>query len=163
MSGRIKIEIDGARNNGDDGYGGALTVGTTIQLRYGSGSGSGQINRIYQSPNANLSIPVGADLDLDLQTLATAPDATLGANSIRAVLVQADSDNTVGITVKPGSVNPWLGTFLVGASQIGLGPGDFVAIGGADFPVSGASKILAFSHGGVAVQRVRVVLLAAAP
>lgn len=163
-SGKLSISIQGSRNNGQPGYGGALTVEHVVELRLkdGDASSAGQIDRIFQGEPAEFEIPASGSIDVDLQALATKPDSTLSAQSIRGALIQADVDNTLSITVKPGAVDPWLGWFMTPTSEIGLGPGDFVGLGGAvGFPVSGASKVLTLSNLSLSIQRARIVLLAA--
>jgi hypothetical protein len=163
-TGKISVRIEGSRNNGDPDFGGALTVEHAVELRFkdGDSGGSGQIDRIFQGEPSSFEIPAGSFLDIDLQALATKPDATLSAQSIRAFLIQADSDNTVAISVRPGASDPWQGWFLNATSEFALGPGDFVAVGGAvGFPVSPTDKVLRLVNVGASIQRARIVLLAA--
>lgn len=163
-SGKISVRIEGSRNNGDPDFGGALTVEHAVELRFkdGDATTAGQIDRIFQGEPDSFEIPASSFLDIDLQALATKPDATLGAESVRAFLIQADPDNTTAISVRPGASDPWLGWFLNATSEIGLGPGGFVAVGGsAGFPVSPTEKTLRLVNPSLAIQRARVVLLAA--
>lgn len=160
MSGRVRAIIEGTRNNGGAGFGGALTVQHTKEIRYGTGNGAGQIDRIFQGEPADLVVPVGAPLDLDLQALATAPDATLAATAIVGLFIEAAESNNVAVSVKPGASDPWLGWFTLATSEFALAPGDFVMVGGSDFPVSPTDKTLTIQHNGLSPQAIRVVILA---
>jgi hypothetical protein len=157
MSGRIKVQIQGSRGGFGAAYGGAATVDHALEIRYDDT----EVDRIYGAEPTNIEIPAGSTFELDLQTVAAGPDLALNASNVRALLIQADPANAVAITVRPGTLNPWLGAFTTSTSELGLGPGDFVALGGAAFPVSPTSKVLAFENPGVAVQRIRVRILAA--
>lgn len=156
MSGRIKVEIQGARGQWGPAYGGAATIQHKVETRYSDS----EVDRLYGAEPENIDIAPGT-FDLDLQTIGAGPDAALQATSVRALLIEADADNTGDVRVQPAAADPWLGAFTSATSVLRLGPGDFFALGGSDFPVSPTSKVLTLTNPTGSNQRVRVRILAA--
>lgn len=157
--GFLRIVLDAFRNN-DDNFGGALRSEGVFEVIYSEGVGDGEINRLYDSKQT-LEVPVGAGgLVLDLQALATRPDATLDANTIKVLWIEPGKDNDSAILVEPDTVAPWLGLFQ--------SPGRIIARAGEllcfasriGWPVTAGSKNLKLSHTGGASQFVTVKILA---
>lgn len=155
----LKASLLGLRNPDGANYDGAVRAEALFELVFGEGTGDLQINRVHDGDA--ISVPAGAGLDLDLQTLAAAAGETLDANKVKGLWIQADPLNTAAITVAPGVATPWLGMFSTSTSGIFLRAGElhlFASPTGWD--VGAPSKLLNLSHGGGAAQAVKIAIIA---
>lgn len=160
--GFLRFILDAVRND-DDNFGGGMRAEGAYELVLAEGIGDGQINRLYDS-KLTLEVPTGAGgLVLDLQALATKPDATLDAARIKALWIEPAADNTATIAIEPdtGGGNPWLGLFQTAGAPLLAIPGCLLAFADrAGWTVSAGSKDLKLSHGSGASQYVTIKILA---
>jgi hypothetical protein len=155
--GTLRAVLSGRRNDSDD-FGGGLSVEGSVDLVFGNGNASGQIDRVYQ---ADVSIAAGFGMitTLDLLTVATKPDATLAAGNVRGIWMEADANNSLATIIQPGATDGW--TALLGAEGVFLAPGAGILFWSADgYGTLAADKTLDFVNQSGAEAIVKVVILA---
>ncbi len=157
--GTVKLSIIADRNNSTN-LSGALRAEALLDRLYKLGDATAdlQFNRVF---DAMVTVPSASFVDLNLQTQATDPDATINADGLVVLFVDAPLTNTGIVTMEPSAVDGWTALMQTG-SVLNLQPGTCLPLlSTQQYAVLVANRQIRFSTAEGTDQAISVVVLAA--
>lgn len=125
LLGRLQLSMSVAYQNALDNQNVNADLARAIAVDFANGTGSGQANAMFSDLR---SLSSGASEDLDLAgSLVDAHGNTLTFATIKAIIIENPTENTVDITIGGASATQFVGPFGAATHTVATRPGGFSA------------------------------------